>query len=176
MTDDPLFSHHFDLATLPRDGAEEYFEVSEAACRAIAAAFSVNAIEDFTARLNISRVARDEFQVEGNFKATVGQTCIVTLQPIRTRLDQDVTRRYRLVARGASRSRVEDVAVDEDATEIIESTRIDLAAPVLEELSLAIDPYPRLEGAEFENAAKDEAAEDSPFAVLKALKGNEEKS
>ena len=44
------------------------------------------------------------------------------------------------------------------------------AVPVLEEVSLALDPYPRAPGAKFEAPKDMEPARESPFAVLKALK------
>jgi hypothetical protein len=58
----------------------------------------------------------------------------------------------------------------EDGPEEIESLHYDLAAPVLEEYTLSLEPYPRCPGVEF--AAKDEPGEarQSPFAVLKTLK------
>ncbi len=54
---------------------------------------------------------------------------------------------------------------------MLESSVIDLAAPVLEELSLSLDPYPRKAGVEF--APPEEAparSPDNPFAVLGKLK------
>jgi hypothetical protein len=59
-------------------------------------------------------------------------------------------------------------AGDDEAPEEIESTRYDVAGPVLEEFSLAIDPYPRAPGVAYE-PPPDEKPE-SPFAVLARLK------
>ena len=60
--------------------------------------------------------------------------------------------------------------MEEDAPEAIESLHYDLAAPALEEYSLALDPYPRAPGAEFSSPDGTSDARDNPFAVLKALK------
>ena len=51
----------------------------------------------------------------------------------------------------------------------IESLRYDLAAPLREELALAIDPYPRAPGVAFEKP-DDADKSDHPFAVLERLK------
>jgi hypothetical protein len=59
----------------------------------------------------------------------------------------------------------------EDEPEEIESLHYDLAAPALEEYSLALDPYPRSPGAEFSLGTEPPQETDSPFAVLKGLKG-----
>ena len=53
---------------------------------------------------------------------------------------------------------------------MLPSPHVDLAAPLLEELTLALDPYPRAPGVAFA-ALKDEAAPTAnPFAVLAKLK------
>ena len=54
--------------------------------------------------------------------------------------------------------------------ETIVSLDYDLAAPLLEEFALAIDPYPRKAGAAFAVPAEPDDAPESPFAVLKTLK------
>jgi len=64
----------------------------------------------------------------------------------------------------------EDIPLEDDIPEEIESLHYDLAVPLVEEFVLAIDPYPRAEGAAFE--VPPEAADETgnPFAVLKSLK------
>ena len=57
----------------------------------------------------------------------------------------------------------------DDPPDLLESDRIDLAAYVVEDLALAIDPFPRKPGVAFE--APDQPGELSPFAVLAKLKG-----
>jgi uncharacterized metal-binding protein YceD (DUF177 family) len=51
---------------------------------------------------------------------------------------------------------------------VLESDEIDLAHIVTEHLALEIDPFPRKPGAEFSYTP--DTPEESPFAVLKALK------
>jgi hypothetical protein len=53
--------------------------------------------------------------------------------------------------------------------EEIDSLHYDLTAPLIEEFILALDPYPRAPGVEFQ-APEGEGAPESPFAVLKGLK------
>jgi uncharacterized metal-binding protein YceD (DUF177 family) len=75
-------------------------------------------------------------------------------------------------SRRTKRAAVVDIEVgeDDDAPEVLPGSLLDVAAPVLEELSLLLDPYPRAPGVTFA-APKDEAeAKESPFAVLAKLK------
>jgi uncharacterized metal-binding protein YceD (DUF177 family) len=75
----------------------------------------------------------------------VVQPCVVTLAPVTTRIDIDITRRY-------SATHVEPEAdeaemPEDDTTEALPD-RLDLTAVMLEALALALPDYPRAEGAE----------------------------
>ena len=61
-------------------------------------------------------------------------------------------------------------AADDDDPELLDQPVLDLAGPLLEELSLALDPYPRAPGASFEVPPEPQAAAENPFAVLEKLK------
>jgi uncharacterized metal-binding protein YceD (DUF177 family) len=101
----------------------------------------------------------------------------VTLEPVPSRHVGRVERRYRVVAKASRRTSREtdsdvEVSDGEDAPEVISSTLLDVAAPVLEEVSLALDPYPRAPGVSFEPPKDEEAGKENPFAVLAKLKLN----
>ena len=59
---------------------------------------------------------------------------------------------------------------EEEGPEEIESLHVDLAAPLLEEFTLALAPYPRRPGVEFTPPTEPSDGSESPFAALKALK------
>jgi uncharacterized metal-binding protein YceD (DUF177 family) len=172
MTDALPYSHSVDLSSLSEAGRDEAFTVPQAACRAIAAFYEIDGLEDFSARFHLSRLAKDEYEMDGHFSATVLQTCIVTLNPMRTALDQDFARRYHVIPRSALRHApaTVDIQLSEDEVETLSGSSLDLAVPLLEELSLMIDPYPRSPGAEFGQGGQTEPERESPFAILKALK------
>ena len=108
--------------------------------------------------------------VAGQVKARVGQTCVVTLEPLENDLDEPINvlfaPRLEVAAKddGADRT-----AGDEEPPEPLIEGKVDLGAVATEFLLLGIDPYPRKAGAEFV-AVK--TADDSarPFAALEALK------
>ncbi len=105
--------------------------------------------------------------------ATVVQPCSVTLDPVTTRIDEDVVRRYLpgfdLPDAGTETEMPEDDSV-EPAPDVV-----DLGLVLEEALALALPAFPRAPGVELGPAVfaapgvepmTDEAA--SPFAVLKA--------
>ena len=108
--------------------------------------------------------------VAGQVKARVGQTCVVTLEPLENDLDEPINvlfaPRLEVAAKddGADRR-----AGDEETPEPLIEGKVDLGAVATEFLLLGIDPYPRKAGAEF---AAVKTADDSarPFAALEALK------
>jgi hypothetical protein len=166
------FSYPFDLLSVQKGGREENLTVPEAACGAIAEAYNVDGIEDFTARFRLTRLAKDEYALVGHFSAVVLQTCILTLKPMRTLTEQDFERRYDIVPSRTAKKpdSAAIVELDSEDRETLQGTSLDLAVPLLEELSLSIDPYPKIEGARFEGDFGESSSEESPFAVLRLLK------
>lgn len=116
------------------------------------------------------------WRLTGSLTARLRQTCVVTLEPVVTPVDLPVMRDY-LPAREVAR--LDPIVLDaEDADEPDPfEDEIDVAAALVETLALAIDPYPRAEGAALTgntvappgSEPLDDAAV-SPFAALGALR------
>jgi len=113
-------------------------------------------------------------EVEGHFAADVTQICVVKLEPFEESLEESFLLHY---TAAPDRSAHNEDYFDPDApdpAEPLEFGGIDLGEAVVQQLSLALDPYPRSEGAVLEDQqnpeANDEVAEDHPFAVLRDLK------
>ena len=108
--------------------------------------------------------------VAGQVKARVGQTCVVTLEPLENDLDEPINLLFAPPLDTAAKDDGADhKAGDKEPPEPLIEGRVDLGAIATEFLLLGIDPYPRKAGAEF---AAVKTADDSarPFAVLEALK------
>ena len=98
------------------------------------------------------------------------QTCVVTLDPVTTRVDQPLRRAWLPVA-----ARPSEIVVAPDEDDEIEplGDRIDLGLVAIEALALALPAYPRKPGATLGPVpASGEAEEDAlkPFAGLAALR------
>ncbi len=109
--------------------------------------------------------------VSGRVKARVGQTCVVTLEPIENTVDEAIDVRFAPGAEVAAAA-VHDLHTmdeDEEPPEPLADGKVDLGALASEFLLLGIDPYPRKPGAEFAPPKAAEAGE-HPFAGLEALK------
>ena len=172
MIKNPPFSYPLDLSSVPQAGYEDSFAVPEAACREIAKLCGVDGIEKFVVRFRVARDSKNEFTLRGHFSAAIHQTCILTLEPMCTVTEQDFERRYDIVAPRTPEqvSLSTTVELEAEDRETLRGTSLDLAVPLLEELCLAIDPYPKIDGAHFEGGSTENASRESPFEVLRALK------
>ena len=138
---------------------------------AVAAAIGLRALPRLQASFDVSRHGRDGLHVVGRVAATVGQTCVVTLDPIENEIDEAVDVTFVPAAPvetpddGGGHSKV---AAD-DAPEPLVGSVVDLGVLATEFLSLGIDPYPRKSGVEFAAPAVDDDSP-HPFAALAALK------
>jgi uncharacterized metal-binding protein YceD (DUF177 family) len=124
-------------------------------------------------------------KLAGRLHAEVVQTCVVTLEPVRNRIDEEFEVLYRPAgAAPEDAGKAQDEDGDADA-EPLEADSLDVAEAVAVELALAIDPYPRKSGASLkigpsaaengpfpEPGADAEADTDKPFEGLAALRGN----
>lgn len=172
MSEAPPFERFYDLGDLSDAGDEVAISLSPADLARLAGWADVRAVERFAADISLARLASNRFGYDATLVADIVQTCVVTLEPVSNRIERRF-RRVLLLAPGrrhqAPGGEIALTAADDDAPEEIASTRFDLAAPLLEEFLLAIDPYPRAPGVEFQPPAGDDKPE-SPFAKLKTLK------
>jgi uncharacterized metal-binding protein YceD (DUF177 family) len=171
MTSDAPFEKFVELTTLSEAGMDVLLAPDDAERAQIADWSDVSAVPVFEAKVALKRLSQSRFSYAADLRAEVIQPCSVTLEPVTQPIELQFTRELHLTH--ATRHRPELVelapgAGDDEAPEEIESSRYNVAGPVLEEFSLAIDPYPRAPGVAYEPPTDEKPA--SPFAVLAKLK------
>jgi uncharacterized metal-binding protein YceD (DUF177 family) len=177
------FSASFDLGTVRDRVVEVSLEPRPAERGEIAHWLGIEALDSLKAVIQLSQVSADEYAYRGHFEADVVQACVITLAPVPSHLSGEISRRFKVLPRASTRRRksavepsvaipaiIDLAAADEDSPELLDSPALDLAAPLLEELSLALDPYPKAPGAAFEAPPEPPEPADNPFAALEALK------
>lgn len=134
----------------------------------IVKALDLGSLTSLEADLTISP-AHIGWRMTGRVRAEAEQICGITLEPLPVQIDQSfVVNLIEDAAIANDPSTEVEVTLDDDAPDVIEDGRIDLGQYAVEQLSLALDPFPRKPGAEF--VQPEEPAEISPFAVLKQLR------
>jgi uncharacterized metal-binding protein YceD (DUF177 family) len=170
-TPDVPFEKFVDLSSLSEAGMDVVLAPNESERALIAEWAEVSAVPSFNAQIALKRVSPSRFSYAATLKAEVVQPCGVTLEPVTQTIEQAFTRELHLTHTARHRPELVELspgAGEDEAPEEIESTRYDAAGPVLEEFSLAVDPYPRAPGVAYE--APEEEKPESPFAVLARLK------
>lgn len=161
---------------------------------ALARRLGVAKIENLTAHLVLRRNQGNMvIYIQGEINAEIIQSCIITLAPVRQEISEKFEAWYADARQAVSfakakRERVnikekgEQPILDEsEDPEAIIDGKIDLGELVTQHLSLAIDPYPRAQGAVSDviddEALKGEAdtSYDNPFAALKEWRAKENK-
>ena len=157
------------VGDIPETG-ERFALVADAEVRAAVARLAgLRDLPRLQADFDVRRHGGGGLHVTGKVSATVGQTCVVTLEPLTNEVDEDVDLLFLApaVKRNGEKTDTGDEGWDEP--EPLIDGRIDLGALATEFLVLGLDPYPRKPGAVF-HPPQDSTADEGPFAALGALK------
>jgi hypothetical protein len=133
-------------------------------------------ISSAQASFDVSLRRGGRVHVAGHLSARIGQTCVVTLDPIENDIDEDIDVIFapaeQIAEAGDDLTALDEVTEGElpEPPEPIVDGIIDLGRLATDVLYLAIDPYPRKAGAVFEPQVAEADPEDHPFAALKAFK------
>ncbi|MEO3429830.1 YceD family protein [Pelagibius sp. CAU 1746] len=155
----------------------ESIEATAAEREAVARRLGVLGIDRLTAEATVKSVGDRLFRVRGRWKAELRQACVVTLEPVPQSLEGDLEAAFQ-PGGGAGAASDGDVLIDPEAAdpaEFLPEEGIDLGELAVQELSVALDPYPRAPGSEIPAEYRPPAVEEKegPFAALKVLKGDE---
>lgn len=169
MTDAKRWSAPVIVAQIPENGLRLELDADEATREGLVALGGLRTLPHAHASVELSHAGSGKVQVKGRVRATVGQTCVVTLEPIESEIDEafDVL----FVPEGEVPPLPKDDAEgdDTDVPEAIVNGLIDVGGLAADYLFLGIDPYPRKPGVVFAPVIATPDPEDHPFAALKAL-------
>ncbi|MEW9918708.1 DUF177 domain-containing protein [Marimonas sp. MJW-29] len=175
----------------PSDTALRVADLSQSAEHAFALKPDAEALAELARALDVTSLRKLRFEgrlrplgksdwmLEGKLGATVVQPCVVTLEPVTTRIDVDVTRRYLRDYKDPDEPEAE---MPEDDTAEPLGAWIDPGQVMEEALALAIPDYPRKDAAELGQMVYTKPGEApmtgedaKPFAGLAAFKDKLEK-
>ena len=150
----------------------QHFELAagDAERAAVARIAGLRELPRLEAHFHVTRRSAGGLHVAGTVSATVGQNCVVTLEPLTREIEETVDLVF--VPRQPPPSEKETEAEPRDVKwndpEPLIDGVVDLGALATEFLLLGLDPYPRKPGAVFE-PPQDLAPDAGPFAALAKL-------
>ena len=159
---------------IPETGLHREFEADLMERRAMAEIAGLREIASARASFDMTLKSGGRVHVTGHVVARVGQTCVVTLDPIENEIDEPVDLMFAPPEQIRLSNPVDDGAESEteipDPPEPIINGVIDLGRVATDALFLAVDPYPRKPDAVFEPHVEARDPRDHPFAALGALR------
>jgi uncharacterized metal-binding protein YceD (DUF177 family) len=168
------FAHALRLDQI-RDGERIDLVADEAERAAVAERLRLGGIDRFDAHAVMSREG-PVVRAQGRLVASVEQSCVITGEPVRARLDEPFDIQFTPEPETVTPDEEIELGPEDCDTVFYEGGVIDLGSAIADTLALALDPYPRSAGAE--SALKDAGVmteeQASPFAVLAKLMTKDE--
>ena len=155
------------LSEVPEGGRHLDLVADQQTRAAVAEHAGLNALPRLEASFDIALLDRGGLHVVGRVSATVGQTCVVTLEPLENEIDEAIDLVFAPADVPPIVAEV-DLSVA-DAPEPLIGGGVDLGEIATEFLILGLDAYPRKPDAIFQSAPAGENSA-NPFAALAALK------
>ena len=160
------------LEDIPEAGQHFELDADAGVRAAVAKVASLRDLMRLHASFDVTRRGADGLHVAGSVSATVGQTCVVTLEPLANEVTETIDLAF-IPQHAPELSNDEDEKpqprdVRWDDPEPLVGGTIDLGALATEFLILGLDPYPRKPDAVFESPA-DDKPDPGPFAALAKL-------
>ena len=147
-----LWSVPLAVSEVPDTGRHVELVADEDTRAALARLAGLADLPRLRASFDVTRHGRDGLHVLGRVSATVGQTCVVTLEPVTNEIDEAVDLVFAPAAASppvAGHDGGEVEVPPADGPEPFVGGRIDLGAIATEFLILGNDPYPRRPDAVF---------------------------
>jgi uncharacterized metal-binding protein YceD (DUF177 family) len=165
------------VAQIPDTGLHRAFEATDAVRAAMADLADLREISSASALFDLNLKSGGRVHVTGEVHARIGQTCVVTLDPIENAIDETIDLMFAPSEQIPSLSGLVEQTTESDEEvpdppEPIINGVIDLGRLATDALLLAVDPYPRKADAVFEPPKEIVDPADHPFAALKALKSD----
>jgi len=159
------FSRPFRLERLGSGRERQVLVASPTERQALARRLGLAALHSLEAEVLVTgRPDLRLVSVSGSLTASLRQTCVVTLEEFDSTVEERIELQFSTDA--ASAEADEDEELLPDAPEPLPKEGLDLGEEVTQQLSLALDPYPRKPDAALPEAARDEDA--GAFADLAA--------
>ena len=153
------------LSDLGPEGVTLHLKAASVPRTAIARRLDVPEVIDLSGDIAI-RPEADGASVQGVVRARLVRTCVVTLDPLEEVIDEAFSLRF---TRGLPSDDVE-LALEDEWSEPLPDDMLDAAEILVQQVAIAMDPYPRKPGAQMPQSYSPRPEDFSPFTALKALK------
>lgn len=158
------------------EGRTEHLVASPAERSALARRFGIGSVDRLEAEVTLRPAPGGQIVVRGRLSATVVQECVVSFEPVTQQVEERVDLRF--VPAEAVGAPGEEDPDSPDVVPMEPGAVLDLGEALAQQLALALDPYPRAEGATLpadlappeDEPERAPAGKVKPFAALARLR------
>jgi uncharacterized metal-binding protein YceD (DUF177 family) len=170
------FSRSIRVDPWPDAGIEVDLRAEPAERAALARRFDLVALDALRGWGRLERTESGELWFRGWLEAEVVQSCVVSLEDVAVTVRVPVEQGYRRASAALATGAPGEAGSWDDELEVLPGAELDLGELLAQELSLALDPYPRAPDADIlvsevlgPNISFGSAESDRPFAALGQL-------
>jgi Large ribosomal RNA subunit accumulation protein YceD len=167
-------------ARLNKKGEHFVGSLDAAQCAEVAAELGILSVQSLHWNLHARAWRKDGCSLTGHVAAEVEQACIVTLEPVRQSITETVDLRFlpEAKAKRSLRDNVEEIAAQDisldaapdDEPDFFSGDTLDVGPLIIEHAALGLDPYPRRQGAAFDDAMRAALNPDDESPLARALR------
>lgn len=160
----PEFSYEIDVGEVSRAGKTFHLVANESEREKVAARLQTPSVEKLEGDMKVT-ASKTAVRITCDITAELTRECVASLEPLQETVSESFEIDF---------TRIPPEAEDEenlDAPEYLEGAALDLGELLVQQLSLAMDPFPRKEGAQSLAEAYAPEEKVSPFAALKGVVG-----
>ncbi|RED17158.1 YceD family protein [Parasphingopyxis lamellibrachiae] len=170
MSQPPEFSRPIPIDAIGAGAASHSVEASAEECAALAGRFELMAMDGLSAEAEVRRNDTVVY-ARGLARAEVTQSCVVTGDPVSSRIEAEFDLRFLPETAPPSEEEIE-LSADECETMTYTGGAIDIGEAAAQTVALALDPFPRSGNAEqvLRDAGVISEEEAGPFGALKGLR------
>ncbi len=174
-TDSGIAQTWVDLTTdIPSRGKDVQRKATREECALLARSLDIPTVDRLEVRYHIKPLSGGRYRLEGTLIADVVQSCIVTLDPVRSTIEDQIQVEFRSDAPQEPQGKLGDELIVLEVTEYepLEHNRLEVGRIIAETLAAALPAYPRAPGAALEKheAGPTEPGPANPFSALAGWK------
>lgn len=172
-TPQPEFSRPIRADQVGREPKRRRIEANVAERARLAERLGLAELNRLVADVELRRRGGGRIELAGELEAELVQLCVVTLEPVPASIRESFATAFMELPEGVEEAAESVISLDQtEPPEPIRDGSLDLGEAVVQQLAVAIDPYPRAPGAVADWPGKEsegqaESAGRRPFAGLK---------
>ena len=138
------------------------------ACIKLKNRFNFLELSEVFLSFSFEKISENCWELAGNLKAKITQSCVVTSKPVKEKLDIKLEERY--VLQNNNVSKITDIDINGPEVEVLETSMLNVGELVAQIIGVEAESFPKLENTPENHFFGSEETKQNMFAKLAVLK------